>query len=140
LEAVEKMSLDAMPKTTRRGVGDLMSFKDEAKSRREETERLQMSNQRLQQEVDGLKRRLENAERARPVAETKLADDGANGRQLRQLEMALAEAQEENSKRVSETSQFQQMRRLMQSQSAKIQGLRSRLERYEPDVVKEEDD
>lgn len=117
-----------------------MSFKDEAKSRREETERLQMSNQRLQQEVDGLKRRLENAERARPVAETKLADDGANGRQLRQLEMALAEAQEENSKRVSETSQFQQMRRLMQSQSAKIRGLRSRLERYEPDVVKEEDD
>jgi leucine zipper transcription factor-like protein 1 len=50
------------------------------------------------------------------------------------LEKQLEEAKEENNKRVSETAQFQQMRKMMQSQSNKIRDLRRRLERYEPDA------
>ena len=37
-------------------------------------------------------------------------------------------------------SQFQQMRKLMQSQSMKIRDLCRRLEKYEPNCVKEDDD
>jgi hypothetical protein len=58
----------------------------------------------------------------------------------RDLERALEEAKEENAKRISDTTQFQQMRKLMQSQSAKIRDLRKRLQKYEPDSVKEDDD
>jgi hypothetical protein len=59
---------------------------------------------------------------------------------IRSLERALHEASEEGSKRVSETSQFQQMKKMMQSQSNKLRDLRRRLQQYEPDLGKEEDD
>jgi hypothetical protein len=51
----------------------------------------------------------------------------------------LDEAKEENNKRIAETTQFQQMKKLMQSQSVKIRDLRLRLQKYEPDNAKEED-
>ena len=92
-----------------------------------------------------MRQRLIAAERAANAssaarAESKSdSDSGASARRVRELEHALAEAQEEGEKRVSETSQFQQMRKLMQSQSTKIRDLRRRLERYEPDCVKEDD-
>jgi hypothetical protein len=53
---------------------------------------------------------------------------------------ALNEAKDENNRRVSDTTQFQQMRRMMQSQSVKIRDLRRRLQVYEPDICKEDDD
>jgi hypothetical protein len=43
-------------------------------------------------------------------------------------------------RRVAETSQFVQMRKIMQTQSGTIRDLRRRLEKYEPDSVKEDND
>ena len=116
---------------------------------REQTEHLEDTNRRLRDEVDALNRRLvtmerqlldERARSSKPaVSESKMADDGSADR-IRRLEEDLKEAREENNKRVSETSQFQQMRNMMQSQASKIRELRRRLDRYEPDSLKEEDD
>lgn len=52
---------------------------------------------------------------------------------LRHLEDELEVANEENAKRVSDTTQFQQMKKMMQSQSSKIRDLKRRLAKYEPD-------
>lgn len=70
------------------------------------------------------------------LSESKQRDEMSS----RDLERALEEAKEENAKRISDTTQFQQMRKLMQSQSVKIRDLRKRLQKYEPDSVKEDDD
>lgn len=139
LEAVEKMSLDAMPKGARRAV-NLTSFRDEAKAMRDEANRLEEANTALKNEVAALKQRLGQLERnTSSMAESKDAENQRVKTQSKELERALEEAKEEGAKRVSETTQFQQMRKLMQSQSAKIRDLRRRLERYEPDAVKEDD-
>eukprot|EP01034_Spumella_vulgaris_P021674 gene21674-27715_t len=132
------MSLDALPKVSKRGVGALTSFKDEAKAMREESSRLEDTNNRLQAEVNLLKHKLTMAERQE--AEGKRREDHEDKAQLRELEAALEEAKEENSKRVAETSQFQQMRKLMQSQNTKIRDLRQRLDKYEPDAKDDEGD
>ncbi len=55
-----------------------------------------------------------------------------------ELERALADAKEENEKRVMDTAQFQQMRKVMQSQAKHIRDLKARLNRYEPDDTAEE--
>lgn len=88
------------------------------------------TNARLQAEVNLLKHKLVMAERHE--SEGKRQEE-TNEQELRRLERALESATEENSKRVAETTQFQQMRKMMQSQNAKIRDLRRRLERYEPD-------
>lgn len=73
------------------------------------------------------------------LAESKGASDGYSQEQIHGLERQLAETKEAAEKRVAETTQFQQMKRMMQSQSATIRDLRRRLQRYEPDSVKEDD-
>lgn len=108
---------------------------------REETSRLEDTNAKLQAEVNSLRLRLAAADRSVHImAESKSQEESAGKSNLRHLESALEDAKEESNKRVSETAQFQQMRKLMQSQSAKIRDLRRRLERYEPDSVKEDGD
>jgi hypothetical protein len=62
---------------------------------------------------------------------SKEAEDGAS--RVQKLKDDLNSALEENEKRVSETNQFQQMRRMMQNQSTKLQELRTRLAKYEPE-------
>lgn len=107
---------------------------------REETNRLEETNTRLQAEVNSLRQRLSQADgRLASVAESKSDDSAADRAAMRNLERSLEDAKEENNKRINETSQFVQMRKLMQSQSAKLRDLRKRLERYEPDSVKEDD-
>lgn len=141
LEAVDKMSLDAMPKNAKRGVGQLTSFRDESKMMKEEAARLEDTNSRLQNEMQTLRLRLASLERqSRDLAESKSSEADAARNRNRSLESALEEAKEENAKRVGETTQFQQMRKMMQSQAAKIRDLRQRLQRYEPDACKEDDD
>lgn len=125
LEAVEKMSLDAMPKNPRRGVGELVSFKEEARAKQMETDRLENANRRLQEEVNALRARLDAVERtshqSSAAAAKGLEDyENASSRRIRALESDLAEAKEETNKRVSETTQFQQMRKMMQSQANTI--------------------
>ncbi len=116
------------------------SFRDEAKAMRDGQGRLEETNARLQAEVNSLRQRLSQSDRSlQNAAESKSNDEHSTRSQLRDLERALEEAKEENSKRVNETSQFVQMRKLMQNQSATIRDLRRRLERYEPDSVKEDD-
>lgn len=118
-----------------------MSFRDEAKARREETERLESTNRRLQDELEKMRQRLLATERSVTRTESKGGSSTADASapRIRELEQALADAKEQGDKRVSETSQFQQMRAMMQSQNNKIRDLRRRLDRYEPDTVKEED-
>ena len=107
---------------------------------RDETGRLEDTNARLQAEVNSLRQRLIQVDQnLQNAAESKSQNDYYSNNQLLNLEKSLEEAKEENNKRINETSQFQQMRKLMQSQSAKIRDLRKRLERYEPDSVKEDD-
>lgn len=125
LEAIEKMNLEAIPKKTR-GIGELISFKDEAKAQRDEMDKLESKNIQLQQDI---KRLRENQRHNNNDLEVK----------VERLQESLDEAKEENNKRVSETTQFQQMKKLMQSQSDKIKHLRARLSKYEPDDCKEDD-
>jgi hypothetical protein len=105
---------------------------------REESARLEDTNNRLQAEVNLLKHKLVMSERLE--AEGKRREDSEDKAQLKDLEAALEEAKEENSKRIAETSQFQQMRKLMQSQNTKIRDLRRRLDKYEPDAKDDEGD
>lgn len=117
------------------------SFRDEAKTIREEASRLDETNSQLRDEVAQLKQRLAMAERNnRHIAESKQQNEMIDKKQSKELERALEEAKEENAKRVSETTQFQQMRKIMQSQGAKIRDLSRRLQKYEPDAVKEDDE
>ena len=117
------------------------SFRDEAKAMRDQSDRLEGANAKMQAEVDRLRQQLMVAERnLRNAAESKSSGDADMEGNMRDLERSLEEAKEENNKRINETSQFQQMRKLMQSQSANIRDLRKRLQKYEPDACKEEDD
>ena len=107
----------------------------------EEAQRLEETNHSLQHEVNLLRQRLSLIERSSSsLAESKDQESARAKAQSKELERALEEAKEENTKRVAETTQFQQMRKIMQSQSAKIRDLRKRLQKYEPDAVKEDDD
>lgn len=125
LEAIEKMSLDAMPKNPRRGVGELVSFKEEARAKQMETDRLEAANRRLTDEVNQLRQQLESAQRngrlSSAAAAKEISDyDAMNSGRIRSLESDLADAKEEANRKVSETTQFQQMRKMMQSQANTI--------------------
>ena len=130
-----------------------MSLKDEAKALanesravREEAGRLEESNKQLQarfnaiqndatklarekatlqNEVNELRRKLETVEKNNQEIESSIK--GGNDslqRKLQRLEDELDEEKEMNQKRVAETPQFLQMKKLMQSQSEKIRDLR----------------
>lgn len=158
LDAVERMSLDGMGRTPSKAIGKLSSLKDEAKVYREESERLESSNKALQERFTIAQERATSAqtETARLLRDKKglleelsslqgkldqLAHSSAGeskesaeiNSKLSRLEEELEVANEENTKRVSETTQFQQMKKMMQSQSAKIRDLRRRLAKYEPE-------
>jgi Mg/Co/Ni transporter MgtE len=108
---------------------------------RDEMNRLEEVNSQLRQELEGCRLRLTSAQRANSsLAESKQQDELMTKMQSKELERALEEAKEEGARRISETTQFQQMKKIMQSQSAKIRELTRRLQKYEPDAVKEEDD
>lgn len=124
LEAVEKMSLEALPRSKGRAT-ELVSLKDEARAAKEELECLQSRNSELEGELKSLKRLLrENA------TESKSSGDSLQER-YRILESELHAAREESAKRVGDSSQFQQMKKMMQTQTGKIKDLRRRLEKYE---------
>eukprot|EP00605_Chrysophyceae_sp_TOSAG23-4_P000033 GSChrysophyteH1.ASY1.ANO1.34.1 assembled CDS len=123
LEAVEKMSLEAIPRTGGAKLGKLTSLKDEARAQREAIEAEKELNKKLQEDNAALTRKLALARRSK--AEGKESEEA--------LEEALREAKEENDKRVRDTNQFMTMKKLMQSQAATIRDLRSRLQQYEPD-------
>lgn len=168
LDSIERMNLDTLTSNKKRNVG-LVSLKDEAKALanesravREEAGRLEESNKQLQarfntlqadatklarekaalqNELSDLRRHLEIAERNNQDFESSVK--GGNDtlqRKIQRLEDELDEERETNQKRVAETPQFLQMKKMMQSQNEKIRELRRRLERYEPDNSKEEED
>lgn len=107
---------------------------------KDEQDRLQDSNKNLATEVQELRSRLYAAEmKLRSVnADAKGARE--ENERLHGLEQALSDAKEESNRKLSESTQFQQMRKMMQSQASKIRDLKRRLERYEPDAAMEEDD
>lgn len=155
LEAVEKMSLDALPKSKTR-IDALPSFKKDAKAMRDEAERLEGSNKKLSTQLkslEGQSRRLSQEklellnqietlrEKMNESSESmSKEEDSENSERIQRLQDELNTAQEENEKRVASTSQFQQMKKIMQSQAKKIAKMRKKLEKYEPDVVDEEED
>lgn len=147
IEAMEKMSLDAMPKSKGR-MDALPSFKKETKALRDEQERLESNNKSLEGQLRALEssaarlgadklelmgqiERLKQKMDESDESGSKEAEDGAS--RVRKLQDDLNSALEENEKRVSETNQFQQMKRMMQTQSAKLRELRTRLAKYEPE-------
>lgn len=83
--------------------------------------RLTRERNALADDVAELKRKLESYER-REVVESKEADDSRLT--IRSLREQLDEAREEMERKVQDTTQFRQMRQLMQSQSSKITDLR----------------
>jgi hypothetical protein len=120
LEAVDRMNLDAIPKSRTRG---LTSMKDETRILKDKAEAAEELSQRLQDENAELVRKLAIARRS--GGESKQSEEA--------MADALAEAKEENEKRVRDTNQFKQMKKLMQTQAANIKDLRKRLQEYEPD-------
>lgn len=104
---------------------------------RQESEALENTNLKLKSEVGDLKSRLTAAERrALEVAEAKKSEEDM----LRLMEKSLDDAKNENEKRIMDTTQFQTMKKMMQKQSAQIRDLRRRLQQYEPDNTKTDDD
>lgn len=98
-------------------------------------------------QVDNLNYKLSQMDRQlkdkNRISEGKQQDEfnnEKNSEKINNLEELLIVAREENNKRVSETSQYQQMKKLMQTQSSNIKDLRRKLERYEPDNTKDDDD
>ena len=120
LEQVDRMNLDSVPKSRTRG---LTSMKDETRMLKEKAEAAEELNQRLQDENAELVRKLAIARRS--------AGEGKQSEEA--MADALAEAKEENDKRVRDTNQFKQMKKLMQTQASNIKDLRKRLAVYEPD-------
>lgn len=166
LEAIEQMNLSGVVKS--KGRGELTSFRDEAKARqqeskvmKDETDRLEASNRTLQErfttlqndstrlqrekntlasEVAELRKKLDDYERnesSSRAAIGKSSEDSSS--QVLRLQRQLEEAREEANKKVQDTTQFRQMREMMQSQSTKLRDLRKRLQRYEPDDAKDDD-
>ena len=66
--------------------------------------------------------------------------EGELALRVEHLEDDLREAREENEKRVQDTTQFTQMKKLMQTQSSNIKDLRRRLQKYEPSDAKDDAD
>jgi hypothetical protein len=108
---------------------------------KEESDRLDETNAKLQLEISNLKAKIVSAEkRMARLNESKQQEEMESKAQLSTLQELLEESKEENEKRVADTTQFQSMRKIMQSQAAKIRELRQRLSNYEPEAVKEDDD
>jgi hypothetical protein len=96
----------------------------------EDATNLAREKKELQREIDSLKRRLETAESSAQNFERagKGGQDAAAdaSQRVRRLEEELEDERRRNSTRVSETPQFVQMRKMMQSQNSKIRDLRYR--------------
>jgi chromosome segregation ATPase len=151
LDSIERMSLD-MSANKKRGTA-LVSLKDEAKALanesravREEAGRLEETNKQLQSrfntiqadatklarekaalqnEVDALRRQLEVVEKNSQANENSAKGGNDNlQRRIQRLEEELDEEREVNQKRVADTPQFIQMKKMMQTQSQKIRDLR----------------
>ena len=92
----------------------------------EDASNLAREKRDLQAELDNVHRRLETAERAAQSHERsgKGSQDDFSSARIRELEQALQEERRCNDTRVSETPQFMQMRKMMQSQNQKMRDLR----------------
>lgn len=130
------------------------SLKDDAKALKDESDRLESSNKELQERMTIAQQRTSQAQnettslmrekkellgqlsrlQVRLDASNSASSDSKESEdEKRRLAEQLDIATEENAKRVGETAQFQQMKKLMQTQAGKIRDLRKRLQRYEPD-------
>ena len=117
------------------------SFRDEAKAMKEESDRLDENNAKLQLEISNLRSKMVAAEKklAR-LNESKHDYELQSKAELEELQEKLEESKEENAKRVADTAQFRSMRRIMDSQTSKIKELRMQLAKYEPDSTAADDD
>jgi chromosome segregation ATPase len=125
------------------------AIQNESKAAKEEADRLGESNKMLQQrfsvvqtdasnlarekaalqsEVADLKRRLAQAERASQDYEMGMKGGNDSSASLltrvQRLEEELEEERESNQRRVADTPQFQQMKKMMHSQNKKMRDLR----------------
>lgn len=140
INAVESLSLNTIA-TSPKKAGALASFADEAKALKTEQERLSQLNLELENQVSQLRRQLTEANRrvSSLAADAKASEEDSRLRdRVRDLDCELAEAKEENARKVADSKQFQQMRKIMQKQTLEIKRLRERLQVFEPDDCKEE--
>lgn len=108
---------------------------------RDESDRVDQTNRELQTQLNETIVRLAEAEKTiRQLGGDTRKFDLESDAKLKNMVQALEDAKEEANKKVSDSTQFIQMKKLMQSQSMKLRELRRRLQQYEPDNGKEEDD
>ena len=131
LDDMKRLNLDSMANAKRNF--KLTSFTDDAKAMKEVSSRLEEDNNILQNEVSTLRSKLNQTEQLYgEVAQSK-------SEEVRHLQGELMNAKEEGNKKVKETNQFRNMQKIMQSQASQIKELRRQLQKYEPDLCKEED-
>ena len=90
----------------------------------EDATKLAREKKEMQKEIDVLRQRLETAEQSSQGNERYGKGIQDNMMRIRELEEDLEEERSRNTARVSETPQFIQMRKMMQSQNSKIRDLR----------------
>ena len=100
-----------------------------------------MLKKELLQRLGDLQADIDNSNNANN-ADSKDSNNNENEyrEKLRNMEDDLHTAQGENNKRVNETTQFLTMKKLMQNQTVKIKDLRRKLQKYEPDDCKGDED
>ncbi len=139
MEAISNLSMnEAGIKSGKKG-GALKAPDSKETNNKAEYERLVADNRAMNSELAVLRARLNNSERDLRDAKS-AADANSSGLLMSysDLERALADAKEENTKKITDTAQFQQLRKVMQSQAKHIRDLKTRLQRYEPDDTAEE--
>jgi hypothetical protein len=104
-------------------------------------ENLEANNTRLQGEIAALRNQITmNEISISQLAEGKNFETEKNKGKIERLENELMDAKSETNKKVSETTQFQQMMKLMKSQAVTIKELRKKLQVYEPEKESQEED
>lgn len=101
-----------------------------------ETSRLMREKKELLERLSALQSTIDG----HMSADSKEMETNEYRERINRMEDELQAAQGENTKRVNETTQFLQMKKLMQSQAVKIKDLRRKLQKYEPDDCKGDDD
>lgn len=150
LEEIERLRTDGPPHHRRKSSEKLVSIKDEharlidEKEKAEEGQRIAQERcARLQadasaalRENSSLREELSLLRNQARSGEEKGAESGSRvqelSRELASLQSRLDEESEQSQKKLSESRQFMQLKKMLSSKTEQVQELRRRLRRYEP--------
>mmetsp|Transcript_4408 Transcript_4408/g.6074 ORF Transcript_4408/g.6074 Transcript_4408/m.6074 type:complete len:286 (-) Transcript_4408:436-1293(-) len=164
LNEIENMNVNAPAATKQPTMNKLVSIKDEHAKLVNDSEQLGKTNQQLQERFNALQAQtseilkeksalarqvtelnskirmmeIENEGReseAKEIAQAKNEIDPELQQEIDALKGELSEAKEENAKKLNESKQYAQMRKIINTKSEQIKELRQRLAMYEQDDV-----